>query len=144
MSNKVWVGFDLDGTLAHYDNWRGAGHIGEPIPYMVSLLKHLSKKYNIRIFTARVGSAYPQQIDECRKAISEWCMKHIGFDLPVTSEKDQHMIACYDDRSKQVVSNTGICLEDELSKIVLEFESKIIDIEQFKAAVVKLSKVQKI
>lgn len=144
MSRNFWIGFDLDGTLAHYDHWRGAGHIGEPIPHMVNLLKILSKKHSIKIFTARVGSAYPQQIDECRKTISDWCIKHIGFDIPVTSEKDQLMIACYDDRSKQVMSNTGVCIEDELVKIVNELQSRIIDIDQFKEAVVKLSTLQKV
>jgi len=30
--SKGWVGVDLDGTLAHYDGWKGADHIGEPGP----------------------------------------------------------------------------------------------------------------
>lgn len=31
-----WIGVDLDGTLAIYDVWRGANHIGEPVPtYMI-------------------------------------------------------------------------------------------------------------
>lgn len=144
MSDKLWIGFDLDGTLAYYDHWRGASHIGEPITHMVDKLKQLSKKFRIKIFTARVGSVYPEQIEECKTAINSWCQKHIGFELPITSEKDQHMIACYDDRSKQVQSNTGICLEDELIKIVTEYEYKLIDIYQFRESIIKLSKVQKV
>ena len=30
-----WIGVDLDGTLAYCDQWRGAPHIGEPIPLML-------------------------------------------------------------------------------------------------------------
>lgn len=35
MSDKPWLGVDLDGTLAVYDKWRGIEHIGAPIPAMV-------------------------------------------------------------------------------------------------------------
>jgi hypothetical protein len=31
MSTGGWIGVDLDGTLAHYDGWKGIDHIGEPI-----------------------------------------------------------------------------------------------------------------
>ncbi len=144
MIDKLWIGFDLDGTLAHYDHWRGASHIGEPIPFVVEKLKQLSKKFKIKIFTARVGSVYPDQIDECRTAITEWCKKHIELELPITSEKDQHMIACYDDRAKQVLSNTGICIEEELKRIVLEHEVGIIDIQKLRSEVIKLTKIQNV
>jgi hypothetical protein len=30
-----WIGVDLDATLAKYDGWKSADHIGEPIPAMV-------------------------------------------------------------------------------------------------------------
>jgi hypothetical protein len=30
-----WIGVDLDGTLAFYDEWIGPEHIGAPIPGMV-------------------------------------------------------------------------------------------------------------
>lgn len=144
MNDKLWIGFDLDGTLAHYDHWRGASHIGEPVPFVVEKLKQLSKKFKIKIFTARVGSVYPDQIDECRAAITDWCKKHINLELPITSEKDQHMIACYDDRSKQVLSNTGICIEEELKKIVTEYEFGLIDIYNLRNQVVKLTKIQNV
>lgn len=35
MSDNGWIGVDLDGTLAHYDHWRGETHIGPPIAPMV-------------------------------------------------------------------------------------------------------------
>lgn len=37
--NAGWYAVDLDGTLAHYDGWRGEDHIGDPIPPMVERIK---------------------------------------------------------------------------------------------------------
>jgi len=34
-----WIGVDLDGTLAHYEGFKGAQHIGEPISPMVERVK---------------------------------------------------------------------------------------------------------
>lgn len=42
MSNNGWIGVDLDGTLAYYDGWIGAGHIGEPVPAMLERVKQLA------------------------------------------------------------------------------------------------------
>ena len=54
---KGWVGVDLDGTLAHYDKWKGADHIGVPVPRMLERVKlWLSEGMDIRIMTARVSS----------------------------------------------------------------------------------------
>jgi hypothetical protein len=55
MSSNGWIGVDLDGTLAHYDGWKGADHIGAPIPAMVERVKGwLTEGKTVRIFTARV------------------------------------------------------------------------------------------
>lgn len=124
-TGKGWVGVDLDGTLAHYDGWVSANHIGEPIPAMLSLVKRwLSEGIDVRIFTARVfypqvddvdtvfgdGQAYYARRVEARQsehAIEEWCRKHIGQELPVTCTKDYNMVELYDDRAVQVLTNTG-------------------------------------
>lgn len=34
-----WIGVDLDGTLAHYDSWRGVDHIGAPVIPMLDRVK---------------------------------------------------------------------------------------------------------
>ena len=34
-NEEEWVGFDLDGTLAKYDGWKGIDHIGEPVESVV-------------------------------------------------------------------------------------------------------------
>lgn len=38
-NNNGWYAVDLDGTLAHYDHWRGNDHVGEPIPRMLARVK---------------------------------------------------------------------------------------------------------
>ena len=44
---EPWYGFDLDGTIAYYDGWKGPEHIGEPIPSMIEILKNHLKKDHI-------------------------------------------------------------------------------------------------
>jgi hypothetical protein len=107
MSNKEWIGVDLDGTLAVYDVWRGDTHIGDPIAPMVDCVKQwLSEGKDVRIFTARVHSGGWL----VRNAIISWCEKHLGQELPITCCKDMHMIELWDDRCVQVITNTGIAV----------------------------------
>lgn len=115
-----WIGVDLDGTLAYYDTWRGADHIGVPIPRMLERVKGwLADGNDIRIFTARVWhDGSHQRVQEslvARQAIYDWCEKYIGVVLPVTNVKDYDMIYLYDDRAKQVEKNTGILLEERIA-----------------------------
>lgn len=122
---RGWIGVDLDGTLAHYDHWRGPNHIGEPVPKMLARVKkHLAAGDEVRIMTARV---YPLPFihpDDDRMqfvgandretsanmaaiAILAWCERHLGRRLPITCQKDYGMISLYDDRVVQIVPNTG-------------------------------------
>lgn len=51
-----WYGFDLDGTLAKYDGWKGIDHIGEPVKPMVDLIKRMHDEgKTVKIMTARVA-----------------------------------------------------------------------------------------
>ena len=51
-----WYGFDLDGTLAKYDGWKGIEHIGEPVKPMVDLIKRMHAEGKVvKILTARVA-----------------------------------------------------------------------------------------
>ena len=51
-----WYGFDLDGTLAKYDGWKGIDHIGEPVKPMVDLMKRMHDEGKVvKIMTARVA-----------------------------------------------------------------------------------------
>lgn len=102
MSHSGWIGVDLDGTIAHYTDWLGIEHIGEPIELMLNRVKEwLSQGVEIKIFTARCMT--PEAIPY----IEAWCLKHIGQVLPVTNVKDFRMIELWDDRAVQVIINTG-------------------------------------
>lgn len=104
MSNGGWIGVDLDGTLAVYDEWRGVEHIGPPITAMVDRVKRwLSEGREVRIFTARVSD----ERQGARPYINEWLKEHIGQVLTVTCMKDYGMIELWDDRAVQVRMNLG-------------------------------------
>lgn len=105
-----WYGVDLDGTLAHYDRWRGAGHIGEPIMPMVwRIQKWLAEGNRVKIFTARVAP-HPKATlspEELTEIIQAWCLENIGTALEVTCVKDFGMIELWDDRVVRVKLNFG-------------------------------------
>lgn len=110
MSDQIqgWVGIDLDGTLAFYDGWKGANHIGEPVPLMLQRVKKLiSDGVWIKIFTARASDLTQIQ------PVKDWCKKHGLGDLQVTNVKDYAMIELWDDRAIQVIKNTGKFLSEE-------------------------------
>ena len=111
--SRGWIGVDLDGTLAEYDSWKGAAHIGKPIEPMVARVrKWLAEDRDVRIFTARVShngtSDRIVEAEHARNAIEAWCLKHLGRILPVTNVKDYAMISLWDDRCVQVKPNTGL------------------------------------
>lgn len=108
MSNKGWIGVDLDGTLAAYSSWQGELTIGAPVPKMVERVKvWLAAGREVRIFTARVYEAPGRDINPIRAAIQNWCFEHVGAFLPVTNVKDYQMIELWDDRAVQVIANSG-------------------------------------
>ena len=112
-----WYAIDLDGTLAHYDGWRGPECIGDPVPAMLALVKKmLADGKDVRIFTARVHTddtaARNQEVSIARGAIGLWLEKHLGRRLPVVNAKDFGLITLYDDRAVQVEMNTGRIVGD--------------------------------
>lgn len=103
-----WTGVDLDGTLAHYEGWRGIEHIGAPIAPMVARVREwLAAGRDVRIFTARVAEPDATERAKVVGFIDAWCLEHIGRVLPVTNVKDFAMIELWDDRCVQVFPNTG-------------------------------------
>ena len=99
---EPWIGVDLDGTLAHYDGFKGEDHIGEPVPAMLDRVKKwLEAGKKVKIMTARVS--FPG----AEGYIKDW-LKEIGLpDLEITNVKDPGMEEIWDDRAIQVVKNTG-------------------------------------
>lgn len=111
--NHGWIGVDLDRTLAYYDKWRGADHVGEPIPLMLERVKKwLADGIEVRIVTARVSSdgtiECDEEVTQARRAIESWCMKHLGRYLYITCKKDFSMLEIWDDRAVQIIPNTGV------------------------------------
>lgn len=101
-NKRGWIGYDLDGTLAFYDGWKGPEHIGEPIvPMLEHLKRRLREGWEVRIFTARAFD--PVQIP----FVHDWLVKHGLPRLAVTNVKDFAMVTLFDDRCKQVECNTG-------------------------------------
>lgn len=130
-NGKGWYGFDLDGTLAKYDGWKGIDHIGEPVKPMVKLMKRMHDEGKVvKIMTARiaphkledgtVGESYITVPDGEKGAtrnyahqfINDWCHFNLGFVPEIVYQKDHLMLELYDDRVKQVVPNKGVLVED--------------------------------
>lgn len=133
---------DLDGTLAHYDSWRGIEHIGEPIPAMVERVKEWRRQgQEVKIFTARMSGHGLDDLKgskaDCLTPIQKWCEKHLGEVLPVTNVKDFGLIELYDDRCVQVKVNTG-----ELVTESAAVESQLIDFNNLKENSVIVFKIQ--
>lgn len=105
-----WDGVDVDGTLAHYDGFKGATVIGPPVQAMVDHVKEwLAAGQDVRIFTARISH---DPTGGARKAVQAWSLKYLGRVLPVTDKKDSRMRVMYDDRAVQVSRNRGELLGD--------------------------------
>lgn len=112
-----WIGVDLDGTLAIYGGWKGADHIGKPIPLMLDRVKAwLASGVTVKIFTARVAFDEDGSVE---RSIRAWCQNHIGVELEVTCKKDYGMVELWDDRAVQVIPNTGLAVQDLLPKEVV-------------------------
>ena len=63
-TGKGWYGFDLDGTLATYDGWKGIDHIGEPVKPMVDLIRKMHDEGKVvKILTARVAPRHNVNTD---------------------------------------------------------------------------------
>ena len=107
----AWIGVDLDGTLAHFDHFRGWNHVGDPVAEIVDLVKRLLLDgVEVRVFTARVapvGSIDGSHIEIAKAAIEAWCKMHVGQRLQVTCIKDVHCIRIYDDIAVAVRKNVG-------------------------------------
>lgn len=101
--NKSWIAVDLDGTLAHEEEFKGIEHIGAAIPGMLRRVKAwINQGKTVKIFTAR--AANPKAIPY----IEDWLEAQGISGLEVTNQKDMHMIELWDDLAIQVKKNTGV------------------------------------
>ena len=99
----MWIGVDLDGTLAKKLRSFNPHEVGPAIPKMVERVREaLRMGHEVRIFTARKGSG-----DFDRKAIDRFSLDNFGRVLPITNKKDERMGELWDDRAISVTPNTG-------------------------------------
>lgn len=99
---KAWIGVDLDGTLAHYDEGSSIQEVGAPVPAMLALVKKMIiNGIRVKIFTARATD--PEQLPIVRN----WLAANDLPELEITNVKDYFMQRLYDDRCVQVEKNTG-------------------------------------
>lgn len=78
------VAIDLDGCLAHYDEWCGPDHIGAPVPSMVQICHWLHDNgYRVLVNTCRLNKTnnreYKVDTERAIATIREWLNDH---DLP--------------------------------------------------------------
>lgn len=105
MTKRI-IAVDLDGTLAHYDGWKGVTHIGRPIESVVAAMKEAKEDgADIWIFTARVSSE--EDGHHAAHYILDW-LKMIDFVADgITAIKHKFFTEFWDDRAIQVIRNTG-------------------------------------
>lgn len=105
MAKRI-IAVDLDGTLAHYDGWKGIKHIGHVIPEVANAMERAQKEgADVWIFTARVSD--PSDAEQAGKYVHDWLIKNnIKFE-GITAVKHKFFSEFWDDRAIQVIKNTG-------------------------------------
>lgn len=123
---KPWTGVDFDGTLATYESSYGPADIGEPIHPMVNrVIAWLAAGKEVRIVTARVydgvegGLWGPEGAKAARRAIEEWCVDMFGRALKVQCHKDGGMVELWDDRAREVETNTGRSMSEVVHRLLM-------------------------
>tara|TARA_Y100000310_G_C20517876_1_gene732138 strand:+ start:262 stop:1047 length:786 start_codon:yes stop_codon:yes gene_type:complete len=117
---NTWIGVDLDGTLAEYDEWVSIDHIGKPIQPMLDRVKSwLQEGKEVRLFTARWDDT-PENQRAFLVAWRDWCFANNIPTLRITTIKDSMMIELWDDRCIQVEKNTGIPLAKNHRDMLIE------------------------
>lgn len=100
--NKGWIGVDLDGTLAHYDERHGMERIGAAcVPMLRRVHQWLAAGIEVRIVTARAGDP------SLKSSVTPWLRDHNLAGLVVTHRRDPGLLQLWDDRAVQVEMNTG-------------------------------------
>ena len=111
MAKRI-IAVDLDGTLAHYDGWKGIEHIGPVIPEVANAMERAQAEgAEVHLFTARVSD--PEDAAEAHQVISKWAEEnHFNF-ASITAVKHKFFTEFWDDRAIQVIKNEGIFVLNE-------------------------------
>lgn len=110
----IQIGIDFDGTIAHYDGWKGAASCGEPIAGAKEFLSSLvGMGFLVVIFSARASEF------EGRRAIWDWVHQHGLQDLihDVTHEKRYAFMFTVDDRAVSFTGSYSAVLDQLLERL---------------------------
>lgn len=111
MANKRVIAVDLDGTLAHYDGWKGIDHIGRVIPEVANAISDAQASgAEVWIFTARVSD--PDDHNLASDAIAKWLVENKINVSGISAVKHKFFTEFWDDRAIQVIKNKGIFVMD--------------------------------
>ncbi|MBO0858909.1 MAG: hypothetical protein J2P21_10640 [Chloracidobacterium sp.] len=121
LKQKPRVCVDLDGVLAKYDRWRGAEHIGAPVPGALEFAQELAKFADIIIFSTRCSEdrihsdgGYSLSPAQMRIHIIDWLEKHkfpytdvyLGKGKPsVAAFIDDRAVPCSPQKDKEAFEN---------------------------------------
>ena len=110
MAKRV-IAVDLDGTLAHYDGWKGIDHIGHVIPEVANAISDAQASgAEVWIFTARVSD--PDDHNLASDAIAKWLVENKINVSGISAVKHKFFTEFWDDRAIQVIKNKGIFVMD--------------------------------
>jgi hypothetical protein len=105
--NIKTIAVDFDGVMHNaYQGWGDGTCYGDPLPGSIDAIKHLSKKFNIIIFTAKVKSDRPLVNGKTGMLlVKEWLKKHdiAEYISDITSEKP---------RAELYIDDNGYRFED--------------------------------
>jgi hypothetical protein len=122
MSTKAWFGFDIDKTAFVDEEGSRGGAIGEPVQGIIRRIKYfLRTGRTVCIVTARVNPREPDwqaQSVIVHNALVAALGEEMANQISIRCDKDRHMIDLYDDRTKQVIPNRGILVQNELRRAV--------------------------
>ena len=116
---KRTICFDLDGTLANYDEgWQGTAVIGKPLARGARLLREVFKTHRVIIYSCRgnprLNSGHTEA--ELAKIIEEWFLKNdLPFDEIYTGLGKPVADAYVDDRAIEFNSCSNV--QHALAKI---------------------------
>jgi 2'-5' RNA ligase len=100
-----WIGYDVDGSLAHWTKGQPSFKIGNPVSALVERAKKdIADGKDVRLFTAKLSDD-PKGLN--RAALEAWTYKVFGRSLPMQDVKDDLLEKFYDDRAVHVERNTG-------------------------------------
>lgn len=111
-NNKRIIAVDLDGTLVHYDGWKGIDHIGPVIPEIANAMERAQREgAEVHLFTARVSD--PDDAAQAHQIINTWALQN-GFHFEsITAVKQKFFTEFWDDRAIQVIKNAGMFVLSE-------------------------------